>query len=81
MKEEAKLNESITVFNKEVWIPDTENKIAEWEEFSRSIFCENDAEYKDHAMRTVDELRDFLEALKSDTVTRNQYDRIRLMMW
>ena len=74
-------NEIITGFNKEVWIPDIEKKIAEWEEFSRSIFCENDAEYKDHAMRTVDELRDFLEALKSDTVTRNQYDRIRLLMW
>lgn len=73
-------NEIITGFNKEVWIPDTENKIAEWEEFSRSIFCENDAEYKDHAMRTICELRDFLVALKSDTVTRNQYNRIRLLM-
>ena len=72
-------NEIITGFNKEVWIPDTEKKIAEWEEFSRSIFCEND-EYKKHAMRTVYELRDFLAALKSDTVTRNQYDRIRLLM-
>ena len=74
-------SEIITGFNKEVWIPDTEKKIAEWEEFSRSIFCDNDAEYKDHAMRTVDELRDFLEALKSDTVTRSQYDRIRLLMF
>lgn len=74
-------SEIIKGFNREVWIPDIEKKIAEWEEFSSSIFCENDAEYKDHAMRTVDELRDFLEALKSDTVTRNQYDRIRLMTW
>lgn len=74
-------SEIINGFNREVWIPDIEKKIAEWEEFSRSIFCENNAEYKDHTMHTVDELRDFLEALKSDTVTRNQYDRIRLMMW
>lgn len=74
-------NEIITGFNKEVWIPNTEKKIAEWEEFSRSIFCENDAEYyKEHAMRTADELRDFLGALKSDTVTRKQYDRILSLM-
>ena len=73
-------DEIITGFNKEVWIPDTEKKIAEWEEFSRSIFCKNDAEYKEHAMRTADDLRDFLGALKSDTVTGNQYDRIRLLM-
>ena len=74
-------NEIINGLNRGIWIPDIEKKIAEWEEFSMSIFCKNDAEYKDHAMRTVDELRDFLEALKSDTVTRNQYDRIRLLMW
>ena len=74
-------SEIINGFNREVWIPDIEKKIAEWEEFSSSIFCENDAEYKDHAMRIVCELRDFLETLKSDTVTRNQYDRIRLLMF
>ena len=73
-------SEIITGFNREVWIPDIEKKIAEWEEFSSSIFCENDAEYKDHAMHTICELRDFLAALKSDTVTKNQYDRIRLLM-
>lgn len=73
-------NEIITGFNKEVWIPDTEKEIAKWEDFSKSIFCEN-AEDKEFAMRTADELRNFLEALKSDTVTSEQYERIRLLMW
>lgn len=72
-------NEIITGFNKEVWIPDIEKEIANWEGFSKSIFCE-DAKDKESAMRTADELRNFLEALKSDTVTREQYERVRLLM-
>lgn len=72
-------NEIITGFNKEVWIPDTENEIARWEDLSKSIFCEN-AKDKEFAKRTADELRNFLEALKSDTVTSDQYERIRLLM-
>ena len=71
-------NEIITGFNKKVWIPDTEKRIAEWEDFAKS-FCET-AEYKEHALRTADELRNFLEALKTDTVTHEQYERIRMMM-
>jgi len=73
-------NEIITGFNKEVWIPDTEEEIAKWEDFSKSIFCEN-AEDKEHAMRTADEFRNFLEALKTDTVTKEQFERIRFLMW
>ena len=73
-------NEIITGFNKEVWIPDTEKEIARWEDFSESIFCDN-AEDKEFAMRTANELREFLEALKSDRVTKQQYDRISLLMW
>ena len=71
-------NEIITGFNKGVWIPDTVKRIAEWEDFAESIFC--DAEDKESARRFADELRNFLDALKSDTVTRDQYERIRLIM-
>lgn len=71
-------NEIITGFNKKVWIPDVENRIAGLEDYSKSIFC--DAEGREYAKRTTDELRNFLEALKSDTVTSEQYERIRLMM-
>lgn len=73
-------NEIITGFNKEAWIPDIEKEIAKWEDFSKSIFCEN-AEDKELAMHTANELREFLEALKSDTVTRQQYKHISLLIW
>ncbi len=72
-------NEIIAGFNKEVWIPDTEKRIAEWEDFAKSIFCDVE-EDKESARRFANELRDFLEALKSDTVTREQYERIRLII-
>lgn len=71
-------NEIISI-NKEVWIPGIKKAIAEWEDFSESIFCER-TEDKQSALDTANELRTFLYLVESNTLTRQQFERYSFYM-
>lgn len=73
-------NSEIISINKEVWIPDIKQKIAEWEDFSKSIFCES-AEDKQSALDTADDLRKILAMVESDTLTRQQFEKLVYKVW
>lgn len=70
-----KNNEYIEVINKEVWIPEIEQRIVDWKEFSESAFCE-DEEDKKSAMATVDFYKNVLDAIKTDTVTQDMWVKV-----
>ena len=76
----SNMGEIVTGINKEVWIPAAEKKIAEWEDFANSIFCETEEE-KESAMDFANEFKAFLTALESDTVTRRQFEHIVFLSW
>ena len=65
--------DQIIEINKKEWIPGIQKKIVEWEDFSRSIFCEDPAD-KQSALENADELRKFLELVETDTLTKNQFE-------
>lgn len=66
-------DEILTTINKEEWIPGIKEEIASWEEFSKSIFCEN-AEDKQNALNNANELRNFLSLVESNTCTKQQFE-------
>ena len=72
MKNTTNMNEIINI-NKQVWIPCIEKAIYEWIDFSKSIFCEK-AEDRLSALERVNELMNFLYLVKSNTLTRRQFE-------
>lgn len=58
--------------NKEVWIPDIKKNIANWEEFSQSVFCENPADKQD-ALNRANDLRKFLALVETGTLTSEAF--------
>ena len=66
-------NNEIIEINKDVWVPDIKKAIAEWEEFSQSIFCEDPAD-KQSALEHANDLRKFLSLVEGDTLTDEQFE-------
>ena len=66
--------------NKEVWIPHIKEAIVSWQDFSNSIFCEKE-EDKQSALDTANDLQNLLSLVESDSLTNQQFERLRFYIW
>ena len=65
--------DQIIDINKKEWIPGIKEEIASWEDFSKSIFCEDPAD-KQNALSNANELRKFLALGETNTLTKQQFE-------